>query len=110
MDKKQRSGPFWYMNAGRNSIGKCTTEIDVSMDPSAYDYLVLGSPKWAGGIPPAIRTYLTQYSLKRKKVAIFSVSKSGEAEKMLTELKEFLSDAKVTTTLSLLEATIKNCT
>ena len=37
------------MNAGRDSIGKSTTEIDVSIDPSAYDYLVLGSPKWAVG-------------------------------------------------------------
>jgi hypothetical protein len=67
VDKKKRTGALGFMKAGYDAKQQKTTDIEIHHDPAEFEYLVLGTPKWAWAIPPAIRAYLTRYSLAGKK-------------------------------------------
>jgi len=43
----------------------------VEVAPNEYDLLFIGTPVWAGGYAPAIRTFLSRFTLEGKKIALF---------------------------------------
>ncbi len=51
---------------------------DPRHDPSAYDLVIVGSPIWAGGITPAVRSYLKAYRKHLPAVAFFCTGETPE--------------------------------
>jgi flavodoxin len=91
IDKKNRKGFIGYIVAGRDSMKKSLAEIhEIQKDISQYDLIVIGGPNWVGEMTPAIRSFLNQNKGKFNKVAFFSVSGSGEAQRAFTEMKSIL--------------------
>lgn len=79
-DVKGYSGPIGFIKGGRDATKKKVGEIKpFQKDPSKYDLVIMLTPFWAGLVPPAIRAYVSQN--KFKKVALASVSGSGEENK-----------------------------
>ena len=75
IDKKPRG----YIMSGFGALHKKKTEINpIEQDLKKYDFIILASPFWAGGVPPATRTFIEQYLQKIKRFGFLSVSGGGE--------------------------------
>ena len=91
IDKKSRKGRFTFLTGGYESIRKKLTEIEVSKTVDDYDFIIIGSPVWANGITPAIRTFIHQNDFSNKKIACFVTQKGNNPEKALNSMKEAIS-------------------
>ena len=87
-DKKSRKGRLGFVRGGYESIRKKLTEIEFSKKVDNYDLLIIGSPVWANGITPAIRTFIHQSNLSNKKIACFVTLKGNDPKKALESMKE----------------------
>ncbi len=88
IDKKSRKGRFTFLTGGYESLRKKLTEIEVSKNVENYDFIIIGSPVWANGITPAIRTFIHQNNLSNKQIACFVTLIGNDPEKALESMKE----------------------
>jgi flavodoxin len=65
-----------------------------SFDPSAYELIILGAPVWAGSPAPPIDTFLSETSVKGKKIALF-VCHGGGKGKSLEKFKALLDGNEI---------------
>ncbi len=107
IDKKKRAGKLGWLRAGRDSQAKSLTDIQFEKNPEDYDIIIIGSPIWAGGITPAIRTYLNKLNLKGKKVAFFICSGGEGYTDIFPQLKELTPESEHLSTLGLTEKQFK---
>ena len=99
IDKKNRSGPFGYMTAGKDAVKGMLTKISYSHNPKDYDFIVIGGPVWAWTVTPAVRTYIDQNidALKMKRLAFFATQGSSGSEKKFEVMQSMLQVIPVTT-------------
>lgn len=88
LDKKHKQGKLIYLKGGSAAIREKLTEIEVSKSIEDYDFIVVGSPVWAGKITPAIRTFLSQNDVSEKKVAFFVTIGGDKPEKSFKNLRK----------------------
>lgn len=88
LDKKSRKGRLAFVTGGYESKRKKLTEIEISKTIDNYDLVIIGSPVWADGITPAIRTFIKKNDFSDKQVAIFVTLKGDNPEKALENMKE----------------------
>ena len=65
-----------------------------SIDLSGYDTIIIGTPIWAGSFAPPIRSFVNDYKIVNKKIAIFASHGGGGAAKCFAKLKEALPENK----------------
>ncbi len=106
-DKKNRKGKLNFVKSGYESIREKLTEIEVDKKIDEYDFVIVGSPVWAGKIPPAVRTFLVKNDFKNKKIAIFVTIGGNRPKKALNAMKEIISPQNPTSQLAITEA-LKN--
>jgi len=70
-DKEYRSGVIGWFSGSRDAFRKFLTDIEFKIDPGEYDLVIIGTPIWAFGVTPAIRTYFTRNIEKLNNVAFF---------------------------------------
>ena len=103
-DKKNRKGIFGYLVAGKDSATKKFTQIEeVQKDLSQYDLVIIGTPVWAWGMTPAIRTYLSKN--KFNKLAFFCTQGGSGGKGTFRKMEEM--SKKPIAVLSLNEKEIK---
>jgi len=91
IDMKKRSGVGGFVLGGRDALGRKETKIsEIKIDPSNYELVIIGSPIWAGNMPPAIRTYLNKYKANINSVAFFATSGGLSQVKIFEEVKSLL--------------------
>ncbi|MCJ7471743.1 MAG: NAD(P)H-dependent oxidoreductase [Actinobacteria bacterium] len=91
IDMKKRSGAFGFITGAIDALKRKETEISgIKKDPSKYDLIIVGSPMWAGNMPPAIRTYLNKYKANIKSVAFFATSGGPSQGKIFEKVRSFL--------------------
>jgi len=87
-DNKDRSGFFGYMSAGKAAaFEKPTTIGAMQKDPADYDLTIMGTPTWSWNMTPAIRTYITMYKDKLKKVAFFTTAGGTKPDKIVVKME-----------------------
>ena len=86
-DKKHRKGKLLYIKGGYAALRQKLTDIEVSKSIKDYDFIIVGSPVWAGRITPAIRTFLVEDDFSDKQVAYFVTLGGNKAEKTLKNIK-----------------------
>ena len=70
--------PKGFIISGWQAIRKKKTEINLlSKDPASYDFVILSTPMWVGGMPPAVRMFIDQYLKDIKTFGFLSVSGNG---------------------------------
>ena len=106
-DKKNRKGKLNFVKSGYESIREKLTEIEVSKKIDDYDFVIVGSPVWAGKIAPAVRTFLAKNDFTDKKIAFFVTVGGKKPEKALTAMKEIISPKNPVDELAITEA-LKN--
>lgn len=62
----------------------CNGQIDLS----SYETIIIGTPVWAGSFAPPVKTFLTQYKIENKKIALFACHGGGGASKCFQKIKE----------------------
>ena len=88
LDKKHKKGKLIYLKGGAASVREKLTKIEVSKSIDGYDFIVVGSPVWAGKISPAIRTFLSLNDLSQKKGAFFITLGGDKPEKTLENMRK----------------------
>lgn len=58
-EDKEWEGKLGMLHASLSALFKGKSEIAIEKNPGDYDLVVIGTPVWAGHIPPAVRRYLT---------------------------------------------------
>ena len=106
-DKKNRKGKLNFLKSGYESIREKLTEIEVNKKIDEYDFVIVGSPVWAGKIPPAIRTFLVKNDFASKKIAFFVTVGGDKSQKALNAMKEIISPQNPIGELGITEA-LKN--
>lgn len=80
---------FW---GGKSVIfGEKPELTNEHIDLNRYDTIIIGTPVWAGSFAPPIKSFISQYQIRGKRVALFASHGGGGAEKCFTKLKEALS-------------------
>jgi len=83
---------FW---GGKSVVfGDKPTLTNESIDLSHYDTIIIGTPVWAGSFAPPIRSFVNDYKIVNKKIAIFASHGGGGAAKCFAKLKEALPENK----------------
>jgi flavodoxin len=103
-DKQNRKGKLNFLKSGYESIKEKLTEIEVSKKIDDYDFVIIGSPVWAGKIPPAIRTFLVKNDFGRKEIAFFVTVGGNKPQKALNAMKEIISPQNPIAELGITEA------
>lgn len=84
-----KQGPLKFIKGGFSALWHETPSLEpLNIDLNDYELIIIGTPIWAGTYTPAIGSFLKQYNLKDKKIAIFVSSSSGEGEKTIQQLKD----------------------
>ena len=90
-----------FLWGGRSAlIGERPPLKPYDFDPDKYDFVVLGSPVWAGQIAPPLRTFVTQHAqaLQAKTLAAY-VCCGGPSPQTLGRLQQLLGGAAFAATL-----------
>jgi flavodoxin len=88
IDLKDRSGITGFVGGGKDATQKKMTAIgETKKNPADYDFIVIGTPVWAGTITPAIRTYIDKNKSSFKKVAVFVTATSTKINKVLPKFE-----------------------
>jgi flavodoxin len=101
IDTVDRNGPKGWLYAGRDAMKKRLTKLKKpKLNPADYDLVIVGTPIWAWNVSAPVRTYLTAFKRKFKKVAFFCTMGSQGAENAFKEMGEVI-DKKPVATISL---------
>lgn len=77
---QSRAGIVGGLLACKDAILKKITAIEAStIDPSNYDYVIIGTPVWAFTMPSAVRSWITQHG-KTLKNTMFFVTMGGSGD------------------------------
>jgi flavodoxin len=89
-DEEKKTGLAKYVWGGRQVfLGRRPKLKPWSVDPDAYDLLILGTPVWAWSYSPALASFLQETKIAGKKVALFCCHGGGPM-KTLEKLKKAL--------------------
>ena len=88
VDKKHKKGKLIYLKGGAASFREKLTKIEVSKSIDGYDFIIVGSPIWAGKITPAIRTFLSLNDYSQKKGAFFITLGGKKPEKSFENMRK----------------------
>ena len=91
IDKKNRKGKLIFLTGGYAALREKLTEIEVTKTIDDYDFIIVGSPVWAGKIAPAIRTFLAKNDFSDKQVAFFVTMGGDKPEKALKNMKKAIA-------------------
>ncbi len=108
IDLKNRKGFFGWLSAAFDALRKKMTTIQpTKYNPKDYDFVIIGTPNWAGMPTPAIRTYLNQNIGNIKNIAFFCTQGSSDIGKVFTEM-EAICQIKPKMVLMIRETDVKN--
>jgi len=92
LDAEKKSTYFW--GGFRATIKKKPKLKPFEIDPLAYDFIILGSPVWNSRITPPIRSFITNYDLGGKTLALW-MCQAGKSKKGINRFKEEFADSKI---------------
>jgi len=86
-----KSKPASRLTASLGAILHFNTRLEPMVkDPSKYDLVVIGTPLWAGRMPPATRTFVKENKGRLKEVALFCTSRETDPVRMFAEIEDIL--------------------
>lgn len=91
-----QKGFMKYFWGGKSVIfGEQPDLINETIAIDSYDTIFIGTPIWAGSYAPPIKSFLSQYHMEGKKIALFACHGGGGADKCFQKMKEVLSENEV---------------
>lgn len=91
--KYPREGFKKYFLGGKSVIfGEKPKLINERIDWNRYETIIIGTPVWAGSFSPPIKSFISEYKIYGKRVALFASHGGGGAEKCFSKLKKALPE------------------
>ncbi len=91
--KYPTEGAGKYFWGGKSVLfGEKPELINDSVDLSRYETVLIGTPIWAGSFAPPVKSFISQYKIHGKRIALFASHGGGGAQKCFAKLKEALPD------------------
>ena len=88
-------GAMKYMWGAAQATMKKKPKLEhIEINPNDYDLIFLGTPVWAWTFSPPIRSFLSEYDLSEKIIAIWCCHGGGPGQ-TLKKLKEYTKATKV---------------
>ncbi len=107
--KGRYTGVGWYLTSGLSALLKRKSDIlKPKQDPQDYDLIFIGTPVWAGRIPPAIRSYMGEKDFKGKKVALFCTMGGGNPSKTFKQMSKLLDGSDILGSLPVSDEELKS--
>lgn len=89
--KYPREGFKKYFWGGKSVIfGEKPKLINERIDWNRYETIIIGTPVWAGSFSPPIKSFISEYKICGKRIALFASHGGGGAEKCFSKLKKAL--------------------
>jgi len=86
-DTVQREGLWGFMRSLKDAIKKSGTTLEpLSVDPTAYDLVVIGTPDWGKSIAAPTRTFLEEHRGRLKNVAFFLTDGTSDHSAIFKEM------------------------
>jgi len=92
-EHKEWKGKLGILRASLASLFRRESEITVEEDVKDYDLAIIGTPVWAGHIPPAVRSYLSNNGFNQ--VAFFCTFRNYEGH-VLEEMEQLTTSPVAT--------------
>lgn len=84
-----------FIWGGAQAVMKKKPKLEkIDLNPLDYDLIFIGSPVWAWRYTPPIRSFLSQFNLSGKRIAIFMCS-AGDGQKAMERFNEALNKMEV---------------
>ncbi|MEM5766784.1 MAG: flavodoxin [Bacillota bacterium] len=91
-----RTGIRKYVWGGKGVLfGETPDLTNDPIDWNSDDTIFIGTPIWAGSYAPPIKTFLQQYPMQGKQIALFACHGGGGAEACFQKLRSALSQNTV---------------
>ncbi|ETI90563.1 flavodoxin family protein [Clostridium butyricum] len=92
--KKYSTGKIGkYFWGGKSVMFKEKPElINSQLDISNYKNIIIGTPVWCGTYAPPFNTFLSNFEIKYKNIALFACHGGGGAEKCFDNFKNELTE------------------
>jgi flavodoxin len=92
-----------YLWGGKQVVMGQKPELEkISVNPLEYDTIFIGTPVWAFSFSPAINTFLSEFEIREKKLALF-ICDGGSKGKTFSNMRERLKDNTILGELELME-------
>ncbi|MBP1744151.1 MAG: hypothetical protein H6Q58_1129 [Firmicutes bacterium] len=92
-----------YIWGGKQVVmGKKPELQKISINPQEYDTIFIGTPVWAYSHSPAVSTFLSEFEIKGKKLALFCCD-GGSKGKTFSNMREYLKDNSILAELEFIE-------
>ena len=92
---------FW---GGKSVIfGEKPKLTNNSIDLNRYETIFIGTPVWAGSYTPPIKSFIRQYKIQGKRIALFASHGGNGADKCFAKLKAALPENKFIGEMAFLE-------
>ncbi|MBU5226984.1 NAD(P)H-dependent oxidoreductase [Clostridium senegalense] len=95
--KKQypTSGFKKFLWGGKSVLFKEKPELlPLDVDLNKYDNILIGTPIWVGTFPPPIKTFIEEYKIENKNIAVFVCHGGGGISKCYKDLEKQLPNNK----------------
>lgn len=90
-----KKGFLKYFCGGKQVVLKESPNIeDINIDLNNYDTIFIGTPVWVRTFTPAVKTFLSKYKIKDKKIYLFC-SHNGAKGKTISNMKKTLMGNEV---------------
>lgn len=87
-DTQNRKGIWGFLKSGYQATRKkLTTLKPITLDPSDFDLVIIGTPIWNRHVSVPTRTYLAETASKLKKVAFFCTEGGRGGERAFSEME-----------------------
>lgn len=86
-DCSTRKGVVGFVRSAVEAIAKGLPTIRTLRDPRDYDFVVLGTPVWAGTVASPLRSYLTAHPGKIRLAGCFAVMTALGGDEVVHELE-----------------------
>ena len=102
----QTSTFLQYFWAGKSSVFHDTPAlVNMPIDLTAYDTLIIATPVWAGDISSPIRSFLASYTIEGKNIYLVATNSGGTFNKCFASMRKGLPKSTVVNEIGFVKAT-----
>ncbi|MFH1642358.1 MAG: flavodoxin [Nanoarchaeota archaeon] len=88
-DNINRKGPLGYIRCGKEAMTKKLPKINgLKKDPASYEVVIIGTPIWGFSLSSPIRSFLTEYKDKLKKVSFFCTQGGSGGKNAFSQMEK----------------------
>lgn len=107
-DTQKREGFLGFLRSLRDTFRRGSSPIrPLSVDPAAYDLVIIGTPDWGQSVAAPMRTFLAAQKGRLRRVAFFLTDGAADHARVFQTMME-LSGAKPVATLAIPHADVVN--